>query len=234
MTDEFAIAREEIMSMTARLAQQIAPSCDAILYGSTASNRRRQQSDVDLLVLLDIGDSAYRERRVIAGFAYDIAVVSYGVLPDLIRQARSRQNRYFDKIASEGIVVAGNGDRFTRSVSDGPEASPPISSIQLRASLASLLADLPDAMDQLGFPALVFEAYRMLVASSALAECSEFGPTPILVEGLPSAKHPFLVELNAATRRAMNGQSDELLELVRTQLQTMGGPPAHHESFPLL
>jgi len=72
------VAKEEIRELTAKIAREFQPE-KVILFGSYAQGTPREDSDVDLLVLLPFSGSSFRKaieilNRVNPAFAVDLIV----------------------------------------------------------------------------------------------------------------------------------------------------------------
>lgn len=91
-----------------KILQSVAPTASAILFGSRARGDNREDSDVDLLILLDKDIMKYEDESRITNPLYDFEF-NNGVMisPIVMTQKAWEETKYkttlYDEVAKDGI-----------------------------------------------------------------------------------------------------------------------------------
>lgn len=102
--------RPHIVERIREALSQVAPSAQAILYGSEARGDARPDSDIDLLVLVDGVKLTVKEEDRIVAPLYDIEIetgvqINTRVLLKKIWESRPFQTPFCINVMNEGIVL---------------------------------------------------------------------------------------------------------------------------------
>ena len=100
--------RQDVVNQISKAIHEVAPTATAILYGSEARGDARQDSDIDLLVLVDTDKLTYAEKDAIHAPFYEIELDTGIVISTMIITRKEWENRPFltpfqDNINREGI-----------------------------------------------------------------------------------------------------------------------------------
>lgn len=102
--------RPHIVERIREALSQVAPSAQAILYGSEARGDARPDSDIDLLVLVDGVKLTVKEEDRIVAPLYDIEIetgvqINTRVLLKKTWESRPFQTPFCINVMNEGIVL---------------------------------------------------------------------------------------------------------------------------------
>lgn len=101
--------RKKIVEMISGTLRKIAPDCTAILYGSEARGDAREDSDIDVLVILPDNPETYASRKIeITESLYDIEL-STGIAVSPLVVLKSFWERmktpFTCNVAKDGILI---------------------------------------------------------------------------------------------------------------------------------
>lgn len=104
------MTRKSIISLISETMKQKYPSAQTILYGSEARNEAKEDSDIDLLILVDGNSLSIKEEEQIIAPLYDIELESGITISPRVMLKKHWYNRPFDtpfylNVTREGITL---------------------------------------------------------------------------------------------------------------------------------
>lgn len=107
-TKPVIMRRPEVVDRIRKEARKLEPHVETILYGSEARGDARQDSDIDLLMLVDSNKMTYAEKDAIIAPFYDIELDTGIIISAMIMTRKEWESRPFltpfqDNINREGI-----------------------------------------------------------------------------------------------------------------------------------
>ena len=93
-----------------QLVHQVDPKARVILYGSFARGDNRENSDIDLLILVDKENLTYQDEKQITYPLYDIEFETGQLISPLVLSKSSWENKhritpFYANVKKEGIVL---------------------------------------------------------------------------------------------------------------------------------
>lgn len=100
--------RTEVVNQISQAIRRVAPTATAILYGSEARGDAREDSDIDVLILLEGDKRNLKYEDQLAGELYDIELSTGILVSPMIMLRKQWENRpfktpFYINIMNEGI-----------------------------------------------------------------------------------------------------------------------------------
>ena len=100
--------RPEIVRQIQQTMRQTEPSATTILYGSEARGDARADSDIDLLILLEVDKRDLKRESLISGALYDLELSTGVLISPMIMLRKQWENRpfktpFYINVMDEGI-----------------------------------------------------------------------------------------------------------------------------------
>lgn len=102
--------RTEVIDRIKAEVRKMRPQVQTILYGSEARGEARPDSDIDLLILVDVDKLTYEDKDRIIAPLYDIELDTGIIISTLIMPRKEWENRPFQtpfqyNVSKEGITL---------------------------------------------------------------------------------------------------------------------------------
>jgi predicted nucleotidyltransferase len=102
--------RPEYVRQIQAVLQQVAPGAEVILFGSEARGDAREDSDIDVLILIDKEKLSYDDKGNIIGPLYDLEIDLDVAINPIIRTRHQWYNRpfktsFYCNVMNEGIRI---------------------------------------------------------------------------------------------------------------------------------
>lgn len=100
--------RPEVVNLISQAIRRVAPTATAILYGSEARGDAREDSDIDVLILLEGDKRNLKYEDELAGELYDIELATGILVSPMIMLRKQWENRpfktpFYINVMNEGI-----------------------------------------------------------------------------------------------------------------------------------
>ena len=100
--------RTEVVNQISQAIRRVAPTATAILYGSEARGDAREDSDIDVLILLDGDKRDLKHEDKLAGELYDIELTTGVLVSPMIMLRKQWESRpfktpFYINVMNEGI-----------------------------------------------------------------------------------------------------------------------------------
>ena len=102
--------RKEVVGRLKNLIKSVAPNSQTILYGSEARGDNKQNSDIDILILVDKDVLSPTEEDVITAPIYDLEIETGTVISPVVMtcsawEAAKRTTLFYYNVMSDGVLL---------------------------------------------------------------------------------------------------------------------------------
>ena len=102
--------REHIVDQIREIVHSVAPTAKTILYGSEARGDAREDSDIDLLILLDGDKLTLKDEQVVTNPLYDLEIQTGVIISPMVTLKKLWENRpfktpFYINVMNEGVVL---------------------------------------------------------------------------------------------------------------------------------
>ncbi|MEX0598758.1 MAG: nucleotidyltransferase domain-containing protein [Candidatus Paceibacterota bacterium] len=102
--------RKNILQHIKKSVRKVSPGAKIILYGSEARGEAEPDSDIDVLILADTEEIAYKEKIAITDAIYDIELKTGVIISPLVYTQKQWDNRpfmtpFYINVMNEGISL---------------------------------------------------------------------------------------------------------------------------------
>lgn len=104
------ISRKDILKKIKKSITSIVPNADVILYGSYARGEEKEESDIDLLILVDKDKVTWMDEKEISYPLYDIEFDIGKIISPMILSKKDWKKRhiitpFYENVINEGIAL---------------------------------------------------------------------------------------------------------------------------------
>ena len=100
--------RKELVKRLKYMIKSVAPNSQTILYGSEARGEAKQNSDIDILILVDKDTVSPMEEDVITAPIYDLetgTIISPIVMTRKAWEAAKRKTVFYYNVMKDGVLL---------------------------------------------------------------------------------------------------------------------------------
>ena len=104
------IGRDEILQKIKTTIKSTVPDAEIILYGSYARGEEKNESDIDLLILINRDKITYKDENQITYPLYDIEFDTGKIISPIVFlrkdwETRHRITPFYENVITEGIIL---------------------------------------------------------------------------------------------------------------------------------
>ena len=102
--------RKELVKRLKYMIKSVAPNSQTILYGSEARGEAKQNSDIDILILVDKDTVSPMEEDVITAPIYDLEIETGTIISPIVMaskawEAAKRKTVFYYNVMKDGVLL---------------------------------------------------------------------------------------------------------------------------------
>lgn len=207
-------------------------------FGSAMRGEMGFGSDVDVMLISNDDTTAFQEHYSLAGYDFDIRVMSKRIFLNALTGQRTQNVDYFERAITDSVIVwddDGTGLELRDQVRKGDDERWPFWDWMPRRLIAtSLLRDVQYGVSHAERVGAATDLYTELNRIYLLMRGNALGSSKHMAKLLFLADTPLFESLHAAFRAALGGDFAEICQLGEEALRSIGGAFSPGERMYLL
>lgn len=232
------VSQSDIDLFVDRFVREFFPTSKSVIFfGSRSRGEETEESDYDLLVLVDRVEFPYRQHVYIGGWLFDICVFDEASALSACEVERSARLDYYRSTIITGRILRDEQGKLRALrealLSKGllPDASPSLKFYRL--SLSCLIRDIRGKRNEQEYVTSCVELHQCLLRCCHMKHFGTQGMPVYLTKRFLKVDPSFAQEMHQSLIEAIDGNAAKMLALAESVLDSIGGPAADRECFRL-